>query len=206
MCQECALKGLCIALGFGLIFTGLMPSPAAAQKIIRIESGIAKVIVNRTHVRKVGRVVRSRRFTHVRLGKRGHGRFRFSAFALPDQTLFPPYYDADRQFAERPDMRGRIAGGRTVRQGSRWRSSINGGETVEAGSRYRSHIKGGRTVQGGSRWASRIPAGRSVEQGSPWRSTMPNWRFSGYAAPMRPKGIPYYRSSRAVRSPWASRM
>jgi hypothetical protein len=83
---------------------------------------------------------------------------------------------------------------------------MRGGKTVRQGSIWRSHIKGGRTVEGGSRWASQIVAGRTVEGGSKWRSTMSNWSFSGYAAPMRPKGIPYYRARRSARSPWASRL
>ena len=103
-------------------------------------------------------------------------------------------------------MTSRIKGGKTALQGSNWRSHIEGGKTVEQGAATRSHIPGGRTVESGSRWASRIVAGRTAEGGSKWRSAMPNWRFSGYAAPMRPKGIPYYRSKRRTRSPWASRL
>lgn len=103
-------------------------------------------------------------------------------------------------------MEGRLQGGKTVQQGSRWRSHIEGGKTVEGGSRYRSRIEGGRTVDGGSRWASRIAAGRTVEQGSQWASPPPNWRFSGYVPPMRSRGIPYYRATRPARSPWVSRL
>ncbi len=147
------------------------------------------------------------RLLHKRDFSRRHIRHvRFSAFTLPDQTLFPPYYAWPQPYARGPDMTGRIKGGKTVLQGSIWRSRIRGGKTVRQGSIWRSHIKGGRTVEGGSRWASHIVAGRTAKGGSKWRSTMSNWRFSGYAAPMRPKGIPYYRARRPARSPWASRL
>jgi len=147
------------------------------------------------------------RLLHKRDFSRRHIRHvRFSAFTLPDQTLFPPYYAWPQPYARGPDMTGRIKGGKTVLQGSIWRSRIRGGKTVRQGSIWHSHIKGGRTVEGGSRWASHIVAGRTAKGGSKWRSTMSNWRFSGYAAPMRPKGIPYYRARRPARSPWASRL
>lgn len=131
---------------------------------------------------------------------------RFAAFALPDQTYFPPYYRAYRPYRRGPDMMSRLEGGRTVRQGSPWRGEIKAGRTVEQGARRRGTIQGGRTVEQGSPYRSRIAAGRTVEKGSPWASTMRNWRFSGYAAPVRPKGIPYYRSKRRGRSPWAGRL
>lgn len=131
---------------------------------------------------------------------------RFAAFALPDQTYFPPYYRAYRAYGRGPDMTSRLEGGRTVRQGSSWRGEIKAARTVEQGARRRGTIRGGRTVEQGSPYRSRIAAGRTVEKGSPWASTMRNWRFSGYAAPVRPKGIPYYRSRRQSRSPWASRL
>ncbi len=212
------------AFGLGLLLavSSFSPSQAWAQKIIHIKHGAVSVIVNPVRVHKFGRVTRGRflhkgRFSkrHVRhvslLHKRAFSKkhirhVRFSAFALPDQTLFPPYYAWPQPYARGPDMTSRIKGGKTVLQGSIWRSRMRGGKTVRQGSIWRSHIKGGRTVEGGSRWASQIVAGRTVEGGSKWRSTMSNWRFSGYAAPMRPKGIPYYRARRPVRSPWASRL
>lgn len=143
---------------------------------------------------------------HARNKRFALKRNRFAGFALPDQTLFPPYYEARRPWVQRPDMASRIEGGKTVEQGSPWRSHIEGGKTVEQGSVYASRMTGGKTVEGGSRWASHIKAGKTVEQGSRWASTMPNWRFSGYAAPMRPRGIPYYRAARSARSPWSSRL
>ena len=107
------------------------------------------------------------------LRRKRHGITIFSAFALPDQHLFPPYYEAERPWAQRPDMASRI--------------------------------EGGKTVEGGSRFASHIAGGKTVEQGSPWRSTMANWRFTGYEAPMRPRGIPYYRAQPRARSPWSGK-
>ena len=139
------------------------------------------------------------------LRRKRHGITIFSAFALPDQHLFPPYYEAERPWAQRPDMASRIEGGKTVEGGSRYASHIEGGRTVEGGSRYASHIEGGKTVEGGSRFASHIAGGKTVEQGSPWRSTMANWRFTGYEAPMRPRGIPYYRAQPRARSPWSGK-
>jgi hypothetical protein len=205
-----------------LAVSSFSPSQAWAQKIIHIKHGAVSVIVNPVRVHKFGRVTRGRflhkgRFSkrhvrhvsllHKRVFSKKHIRHvRFSAFALPDQTLFPPYYAWPQPYARGPDMTSRIKGGKTVLQGSIWRSRMRGGKTVRQGSIWRSHIKGGRTVEGGSRWASQIVAGRTVEGGSKWRSTMSNWSFSGYAAPMRPKGIPYYRARRSARSPWASRL
>ncbi len=212
------------AFGLGLLLavSSFSPSQAWAQKIIHIKHGAVSVIVNPVRVHKFGRVTRGRflhkgRFSkrhvrhvsllHKRVFSKKHIRHvRFSAFALPDQTLFPPYYAWPQPYARGPDMTSRIKGGKTVLQGSIWRSRMRGGKTVRQGSIWRSHIKGGRTVEGGSRWASQIVAGRTVEGGSKWRSTMSNWSFSGYAAPMRPKGIPYYRARRSARSPWASRL
>ena len=196
------------AFGLGLLLavSSFSPSPAWAQKIIHVKHGAAGVIVNPVRVHKFGRVTRGR-FSHKsRFSKRHVRHVRFSAFALPDQTLFPPYYAWPQPYARGPDMTSRINGGKTVLQGSIWRSRIKGGKTVRQGSIWRSHIKGGRTVKGGSHWAGHIVPGRTVEGGSKWRSSMSNWRFSGYAAPMRPKGIPYYRARRPARSPWASRL
>lgn len=198
------MKGIVFVLGFGLFLSIVAPGSATAQKIIQIKPGAGKTATVKVRVRKFGRIVRLGN-KHARGKTRRFKRVRFSAFALPDQRYFPPYYEAKRGWVERPDMKSRIKGGKTVRQGSRYRSHVRAGKTVEGGSVYASHIKGGRTVQGGSRWASKIKGGRSVEQGSQWRSTVPNWRFSGYASPMRPRGIPYYRASRK-RSPWRSRL
>ena len=200
-----------IAFGFGLSFplalamTLLALVPAFSQKIIVIKGGSANVIAKPVRVIKFGRVTRGRFIRGKSSTKSGLRRLRFSAFAFPDQTLFPPYYRFPRPYAKGPDMRSRIKGGATSRQGSKWRSHIRGGKTVRQGSSWGSHIKGGPTVEGGSRWASHIVAGRTVEGGSPYASTRPNWRFSGYAAPMRPKGISYFRARRK-RSPWASRL
>jgi len=182
------------------------PSPARAQKIIHITGSSADVIVTPVRVRKFGRVTRGRRIRGKTLKKTGLARMHFSAFELPDQTLFPPYYRSYQPYAQGPDMTSRLEGGKTARQASPWRGRIEGGKTVEQGAATRSRLKGGRTVKGGSRWASRIKAGSTVERGSPFASTIPNWRFSGYAAPMRPKGIAYYRAKRRKRSPWASRL
>ena len=177
------------SIAFGLGLTLLAPVPAFSQKIIVITGASADAVPAPVRVRKFGRVTHGRFIRGKSVRKAGLPRVRFSAFALPDQTLFPPYYRSPQPYAKGPGMTSRIKAGLTSRRGSQWRS----------------HLKGGRTVEGGSRWASRIVAGRTVERGSPWASTMPNWRFSGYAAPMRPKGIPYYRVRRA-RSPWASRL
>lgn len=189
------MKVITIAFGFGLTLgmTLLAPAPAFSQKIIVIKEGSAVVIVAPVRVVKFGRVTRG--LPHVG----------FSSLALPDQTLFPPYYRFPQPYAKGPGMTSRIKGGPTSLQGSNWRSRLKGGKTVQQGASTRSHIRGGRTAEGGSRWASHIAAGRTAERGSPFASTMPNWRFSGYAAPMRPKGIPYYRARR-TRSPWASRL
>ncbi len=196
------------AFGLGLLLavSSISSSPAWAQKIIHIKHGAAGVIINPVRVLKFGRITRGRFLHKRRVSETGIPHVRFSAFSLPDQTLFPPYYAWPRPYAEGPDMTSRIMGGKTVLQGSIWRSRIRGGKTVRQGSIWRSHIRGGRTVEGGSRWSSHIVAGRTVEGGSKWRSTMSNWRFSGYAAPMRPRGIPYYRARRPARSPWASRL
>lgn len=198
------MKGIVFALGFGLFLSFVAPDSATAQKIIQIKSSAAKTAIAKVRVRKFGRIVHPGK-KYARGKVKRFKRVRFSAFALPDQRYFPPYYEANRAWTQRPDMKSRIKGGKTVQQGSRYRSHIEGSKTVEGGSVYASRIKGGRTVEGGSRWASRIKGGRSVEQGSQWRSRMPNWRFSGYASPMRPRGIPYYRASRS-RSPWRSRL
>ena len=192
------------SIAVGLCLTLLAPAPAFSQKIIVITGASADAVTS-IRVRKFGRVTHGRIIRRKTLRKSGLPRVRFSVFALPDQTLFPPYYHSPQPYAKGPDMTSRIKGGLTSRQGSPWRGRFKGGKTVEQGASTRSHFKGGRTVEGGSRWASHIVAGRTVEQGSPWASTMPNWRFSGYAAPMRPKGIPYYRVRRA-RPPWASRV
>jgi len=193
------------SIAFWLCLTLLAPAPAFSQKIIVVKGASANAIPTSMRVRKFGLVTRGRIIRTKSLRKTGLPRVLFSVFALPDQTLFPPYYRSPQPYAKGPDMTSRIKGGTTGRQGSPWRGHIKGGKTVEQGASTSSHLKGGRTVEGGSRWASRLVAGRTVEQGSPWASAMPNWRFSGYAAPMRPKGIPYYRVRRA-RSPWASRM
>lgn len=200
------MKGFVFALGVSLISSAFVPCGAMAQKIIHVKTVPAPPIGAKVRVRKFGRVAGPHRAFSGKLAKRRFRRVRFDAFALPEQRYFPPFYEASRAWMQRPDMASRIEGGKTVQGGSRYRSHIEGGRTVEGGSRYRSRIEGGRTVEGGSRYRSRIEGGRSVEQGSPWRSTKPNWRFSGYAAPVRPRGIPYYRSSRHVRSPWASRL
>ena len=196
------------AFGLGLLLaaSSFSPSPAWAQKIIHIKSVTAGVFITPVRVYKFGHVARGKSRHKRRFRNAGIRHVRFSAFSLPDQTLFPPYYAWPQPYAQGPDMTSRIRGGKTVEQGSRWRSRIEDGKTVEQGSRWRSHITGGRTVEGGSRWASRIVAGHTVEGGSQWRSTMRNWRFSGYAAPMRPMGISYYRARRHTRSPWASRL
>ena len=199
------MKITSIAFGLGLALALLAPVPAFSQKIIVITGASADAVPAPVRVRKFGRVTHGRFIRGKSVRKAGLPRVRFSAFALPDQTLFPPYYSSPQPYAKGPDMTSRIKGGLTSRQGSPWRGHIKGGKTVEQGASSRSHIEGGRTVEGGSRWASNIVAGRTVERGSPWASTMPNWRFSGYAAPMRPKGIPYYRARR-TRSPWASRL
>lgn len=191
------MRSYSIAFGLGLLMAMSIssPSPAWAQKIIHIKGGGVTITAKSVRVHKFGRV------------SRGHfKRRRFTGFSLPDQTLYPPYYAWPQPYAQGPDMTSRIEGGRTVEQGSKWRSRIQGGKTVEQGAVTRSHIRGGRTVEGGSRWASHIVPGRSVEGGSNWGSTVPNWRFSGYAAPMRPKGISYYRAKRRTLSPWASRL
>lgn len=204
------MKGLIVALGISVISFAFVPYGAKAQKIIHMKSGkvpgSAARAVHSVRLRKFGRIVRPHRVIRRKLVKRRFKRLRFAAFALPDQRYYPPYYDSQRPWVQRPDLNSRIEGGKTVEGGSRYRSKIKGGKSVEGGSRYGSRIKGGKTVEGGSRWASRIKGGRSIEQGSRLRSRIPNWRFSGYAAPFRPKGIPYYSSSRRVRSPWASRL
>ena len=211
MGRERVLKTLSIALGVSLAFCACIPSGASAQKIIHVNTVAPHAASKQVRVRKFGRVVPSKLHsrqhlrTHRILKRKRHGITVFSAFALPDQHLFPPYYEADRPWSQRPDMASRIKGGKTVEGGSRYASHIKGGKTVEGGSRYASHIEGGKTVEGGSRYASHIKGGKTVEQGSPWRSTMSNWRFSGYEAPMRPKGIPYYRAQPRARSPWAGR-
>jgi hypothetical protein len=189
-----------------LAVSSLAPSSAWAQKIIHIKGAASGVFLTSVRVHKFGRVTRGRLRHTKRFRKTRFRHKRFSAFSLPDQTLYPPYYAWPQPYAKGPDMASRIKGGKTVEQGSIWRSRIEGGKTVEQGSQWGSHIKGGRTVEGGSRWASRIVAGRTVEGGSKWGSTMPNWRFTGYAAPMRPRGITYYRTKRRTRSPWASRL
>jgi hypothetical protein len=148
-----------------------------------------------------GGVIRGKTGRKARLA-----RVHTAAFALPDQRLFPRYYQASRRWSAGPDMKSRIKGGKTVQQGSPWGSRLKGGKTDRGGSPFRSHIRPGSTVQGGSRWAGHIVPGRTVKQGSRWGSTMRNWRFSGYAAPMRPKGVRYYRAKRRTRSPWASRL
>lgn len=138
----------------------------------------------------------------IRYGKHGkHHRHgvrihfpHFAAFALPEQTLYPPYYRSNQSWTHRPDMDQRIKRGLTVRQGSPWRGHIQGGKTVEQGAVLRGHMKGGRTARQGSPLRSHLVAGRTVRQGSPWASTMPNWTFGGYRSPMRPRGIPYYRT------------
>jgi hypothetical protein len=202
------LKVLCNAFGLGLLMAVSLfsPSQAWAQKIIHISSGNAVVVISNSRSRRFARV-HHRRFKHKRhFRKAGLPHLHLSTFSFPDQTLFPPYYASPQPWARGPDMASRIGGGRTVEQGSIWGSHIEGGKTVEQGSIWRGHISGGRTVEGGSRFASHIIAGPTVEGGSRWGSTMPNWRFTGYAAPMRPRGIPYYRASRHARSPWASRL
>lgn len=118
----------------------------------------------------------------------------FKAFAFPEQQLFPPYYESKRPAPRQNLAASHIKAGLTVRQGSPWRGSIKGGLTVELGSPKRSIFKGGRTIERGSIWAGHIRGGRTVQQGSPWASTRRNWRFSGYEAPVRPKGLKYYRA------------
>ena len=118
---------------------------------------------------------------------------RFTAFGLPEQTLYPPYYRASQPWTRRPDLKDRLGRSYTARQGSPLRGHIKAGRTVEQGAVTRSHIKGGRTDRQGSPLRSRLVAGRTVQKGSPWSSTMRNWTFRGYQAPMRPKGISYYR-------------
>lgn len=152
-----------------------------------------------SRVIKFGKVAKTRGIRRV-IHKKG-----FVGFSLPQQTYFPPYYKAPRGWARGPDLKSRIEGGKTVRQGSPFASRIEGGKTVVQGSPYASRIQGGKTVERGSRYASRIKPGLTVEGGSPWASKMPNWKFSGYAAPMRPRGIPYYKANRRKRAPWASR-
>lgn len=118
----------------------------------------------------------------------------FKAFAFPEQHLFPPYYESKRPAPRQNLAASYIKAGLTVRQGSQWRGSIKGGLTVEQGSPKRSVFKGGRTIERGSIWAGHIGGGKTVQQGSPWASTRRNWRFSGYEAPVRPKGLKYYRA------------
>lgn len=205
-------RGLSLGLGVLLAVSSFAPSSAWAQKIIHIKGAPAAVFATPVRVHKFGRVSRGRLARENFRKHRKHRRRRrlprvhTVSFGLPEQTLFPPYYRHPQPWANGPDMRSRIVAGKTLRQGSLWRSHIKGGKTVEQGAYTRSRIKGGRTIERGSRWASTIVAGRTVEQGSRWASTMPNWRFSGYAAPMRPRGIVYYRTIRRSRSPWASRL
>ena len=126
-----------IAFGLGLLLavSSFTPSPAWAQKIILIKTGTVAVIIKPVRVRKFGRV------THKRLiRKPGIPRLRFTSISFPEQTLFPPYYQHPRPWAEGPDMASRIEGGKTVRQGSMWRSYIKGGKTVEQGAPTRSRI------------------------------------------------------------------
>lgn len=184
-----------VTLGFGCLL--IAPEQAVAQKIIHVKHEGPAVSPEHVRVRKHGRLLRRGQKKFKPLGKTAR------LFTLPEQRYFPPYYEHPRLWAHRPDTASRLRGGLTVRQGSPWRSRIVAGRTVQGGSRYASRIRSGRTVQGGSRWASRIPAGKSVDQGSRWASRMSNWRFSGYAAPMRPKGIPYFRAQRRL---WASRL
>jgi hypothetical protein len=209
------LKGLCIALAtsFGLAGVLLAPVPAEAQKIIHIKPRPFSVaapadgtVARKMRVRKFGRLAAAHRGVRLKRNLFGLPKTRFTGFSLPEQTLFPPYYAAPRPFARGPDMKSRLKGGKTVRQGSPLRGRIPAGKAVRQGSPLGSRIKGGRTVKGGSRWSSRINPGRTVEQGSQWKSAMPNWRFSGTVAPMRPRGIPYFRAKRRARSPWASRI
>ena len=202
------MKITSIAFGLGLLLAVSLfgPSPARAQKIIHITGTSAKVTLTPVRVRKFRRVIHARRIRGKSLKKTGLAHIRFFSFGLPEQTLFPPFYRSPQPYAQGPDMTSRLVGGKTAKRGSLWRGRIEGGKTVERGAPRRSRLKGGRTVKGGSRWASRIVAGSTVERGSPFASTMPNWRFSGYAAPMRPKGIAYYRAKRRKRSPWASRL
>lgn len=191
-------------------FATVSRSTGGTARIIRASR--ARISMGRTAANSSGvRIVRFGRSAHVGAGVRmvhRHNRpfSRFAAFALPEQIYFPPYYRADRAYVQRPDMKSRLKGGLTARQGSPWRSEIRPARTVEQGARLRGTIRSARTVEQGSRYRSRIAAGRMIEKGSPWASTMRNWRFSGYAAPVRPKGIPYYRSKRRGRSPWASRL
>lgn len=177
-------------------FGAVSRSGIGTVRVIRVSTG--RLSVGRTvkPFPKV-KVIRFGGSRTTRSGIRSNARevpfTRFAAFALPDQTLFPPYYRADRAYVQRPDIASRLEGGLTVRQGSPLRSQIKAARTVKEGARRRSTIRGGRTVEQGSRYRSRITAGRTVEKGSRWASTIGNWRFSGYAAPVRPKGIPYYR-------------
>lgn len=135
----------------------------------------------------------SGRAKHVR--HRGHARHKaFAGFAVPDQHLYPPYYRSYRPAPKENLARSHIKGGETVRQGSIWRGGIRGGRTVEQGSRYRSHLAGAPTVRKGSLWGGHLAGGLTVGQGSRWANTRPNWRFSGYAAPVRPKGLAYFRA------------
>ena len=154
---------------------------------------------------KFGKVANERGIRRVIPKKGRFGKKGFVGFSLPQQTYFPPYYKAPHGWARGPDLESRIEGGKTVRQGSPFASRIEGGKTVVQGSPYASRIRGGKTVERGSRYASRIKPGLTVEGGSPWASKIPNWKFSGYAAPMRPRGIPYYKANRRKRAPWASR-
>ena len=96
------MKITSIALGLCLIL--LAPAPVFSQKIIVIKQTSGNVAPAPVRVRKFGRV---------------------SAFALPDQTLFPPYYSSPQPYAKGPDMTSRINGGLTSRQGSPWRGHIN---------------------------------------------------------------------------------
>ena len=118
----------------------------------------------------------------------------FKAFAFPEQHLFPPYYESKRPAPRQNLAASHIKAGLTVRQGSPWRGSIKAGLTVEQGSPKRSVFKGGRTIERGSVWAGHIRGGKTVQQGSPWANTRRNWRFSGYEAPVRPKGLKYYHA------------
>lgn len=198
------MKVISIAFGFGLsLFLALAllaPVPAFSQKMIVTKKGSSDV-----RVVKHGHLTRGRINRVKSIRRPGLVGVRHTTLALPKQTLFPPYYRFPQPYAQGPDMTGRIVGGPTVHRGSPWASHLKGGKTVRQGSSWGSHIKGGLTVEGGSRWASHIVAGRTVEGGSKYASTRPNWRFSGYAAPMRPKGISYFRARRK-RSPWASRL
>ena len=197
--------GVGLTLSLSLAMTLLGSRPVFAQKILHIEETSAGIIVKSGQVDEAARVTRGL-IVHRKLARLVKPRsMRFSYLAVPDQTLFPPYYRFPQPYAKGPGMTGRIMGGPTSRQGSKWRSAIRGGRTARQGAPGRSHIKGGRTVEGGSQWASHIIAGKTAGQGSPFASTIPNGRLTGYSASVRTRAIGKF-GLRRTRSLWASRL